>query len=183
MDGWGSNPFGILTFIVAPAIMTNASSVMALGTSNRFARTIDRVRALSAQIEGKDHDADPEIAMWLRQLQVTQRRILLLVRALTSLYVSVGSFAAASLVSLLGAIFAVAHHELLQHAALLAALCAGLAGVGGLVTGSALVVWETRLALRILRDETEFLLRRAPRQQAASATAESIRPASPGGQA
>ncbi len=35
MDGVGSNPLGMLTFIVAPAILTNASSVMALGTSNR----------------------------------------------------------------------------------------------------------------------------------------------------
>src|SRR6266496_2868527 len=52
MDGGlGANPFGILTFIVAPAILTNASTVIALGTSNRFARAIDRARALSSQVE------------------------------------------------------------------------------------------------------------------------------------
>ena len=51
MDPLATNPFGILTFIVAPAILTNASSVMALGTSNRFARAIDRARALSSQVE------------------------------------------------------------------------------------------------------------------------------------
>ena len=39
-DTVGINPFGILTFIVAPVILTNASSVMALGTSNGFARAI-----------------------------------------------------------------------------------------------------------------------------------------------
>lgn len=48
MEGLGTNPLGILTFIVAPAILTNASSVMALGTANRFARAIDRARELSA---------------------------------------------------------------------------------------------------------------------------------------
>ena len=37
-----TNPFTVLTFIAAPAVLTNASSVLALGTSNRFARVIDR---------------------------------------------------------------------------------------------------------------------------------------------
>jgi hypothetical protein len=167
MDGFGANPFGILTFIVAPAIMTNASSVMALGTSNRFARAIDRARALSLQVEGKEHDPAPEIALRLRQLQVAHRRALALVRALTGFYLSVGSFAAASLVSLLGAVFFVAHNQLLHELTLVAAFCAGVAGVGGLVTGSGLLVWETRMALQILREETEFLLQpSAPNQKA-----------------
>src|ERR1700674_4295699 len=112
------NHFSILTFIVAPAILTNASSIMALGTSNRFARTIDRARALSSQVEGKEHDRDPEIALRMRQLRVAERRALLLVRALTAFYLSVGSFAAASLVSLLGAVFFVAHSEALHNATL-----------------------------------------------------------------
>src|SRR5438067_502669 len=161
MDGFGTNPFGMLTFIVAPAILTNASSVMALGTSNRFARTIDRARALSAQVEGKEDAPDPEIALRIRQLRVAERRALLLVRALTAYYLSVGSFAAASLVSLLGALFFLAHSALLHDATLVVAFCAGVAGVGGLVSGSGLLVGETRLALRILREETAFLLKRS----------------------
>ena len=36
------NPFTSLSLIAAPAVLTNASSVLALGTSNRFARAIDR---------------------------------------------------------------------------------------------------------------------------------------------
>ena len=151
-----------MTFIVAPAILTNASSVMALGTSNRFARTIDRARALSAQVEGKEEAPDPEIALRIRQLRVAERRALLLVRALTAYYLSVGSFAAASLISLLGAVFFVAHNEVLQLATLVVAFCADVAGVGGLVIGSGLLVGETRMALRILREETDFLLKRSP---------------------
>jgi hypothetical protein len=46
MPALETNPFAILTFIAAPAILANASSVLALGTSNRFARTIDRTRAM-----------------------------------------------------------------------------------------------------------------------------------------
>ena len=37
--------------------------------------------------------------------------------------------------------------------------------VGGLVVGSGLLVWETRMALRILRVETEFLLKHSPRKK------------------
>ncbi len=165
MDGLEANPFGILTFIVAPAILTNASSVMALGTSNRFARAIDRARALSAQVEGKENDPDPEIALHITQLRYAERRALLLVRALTAFYLSLGAFAAASLVSLLGAVFFVAHQELLRQVTLAVALCAGVVGVGGLVSGSGLLVWETRMALRILREETGFMLKRSPRRE------------------
>lgn len=162
MDAASANPLGMLTFIVAPAILTNASSVMALGTANRFARTIDRARTLAVQVEGKEDDPDPDVRLSIRQLRTAERRALFLVRALTAFYLSVGSFAAASLVSLLGAVFFVAQSDVLHMVALTIAMCAGVAGVGGLVTGSGLLVWETRMALRILREETEFMLKRTP---------------------
>src|SRR5262244_1821468 len=38
------NPFAVLTLIAAPAVFTNASSVLALGTGNRLARVVDRTR-------------------------------------------------------------------------------------------------------------------------------------------
>lgn len=155
-----SNPLGLLTFIVAPAILTNASSVMALGTTNRFARTIDRARALSAQVEGKENESDPETAMRIRHLRNAQTRARLLVRALTAFYLSVGSFAAASLISLIGAFFFIARHELLHQVTMAVAFCAGLTGVSGLVIGSGLLVVETRMALGVLRDQTEALLSR-----------------------
>ncbi len=160
-----SSPFSLLTFIVAPAIMTNASSVMALGTSNRFARAIDRVRELSTQVEGKEHDPSPAVALRVRQLRYTERRALLLVRALSAFYLSVGSFAAASLVSLLGAAFDLTHQQPLQLVTLVVAFCAGFCGVDGLVAGSGLLVWETRMALRILSEETEFMLSRSRQSQ------------------
>lgn len=160
MDGLGANPLGILTFIVAPAILTNASSIMSLGTANRFARAIDRARELSAQVEGKDRDSTPELALKFRQLASAERRALYLVRALTAFYTSVGCFAAAALISLLGAVLFATGHEVMNRPILIAALCAGAAGVGGLVTGSGLLVWETRMALRILSDEMDHKLNR-----------------------
>ena len=45
-----ADPFSILTVVVAPAVLTNASSVLALGTNNRLARVADRTHAVTAQL-------------------------------------------------------------------------------------------------------------------------------------
>ena len=49
----GSNPFGVLTSVVAPAILTNACSVLALGTSNRLARVVDRTRVVAGELDAE----------------------------------------------------------------------------------------------------------------------------------
>jgi hypothetical protein len=175
MSPWEVNPFAVLTFIVAPAILTNASSVMALGTSNRFARAIDRARALAAQVEGREDDPDPEVALRIRQMGSAQRRVLLLVRALTAFYLSVGAFAAAGLISLVGAVSSVSGLTALRQVTLWGAACAGVVGVGGLVGGSGLLVRETRMALSILAEETEFALGRLDRKRNRKRDAESPR--------
>jgi hypothetical protein len=41
-----TNPFAVLSLIVAPAILTNASCVLVMSTSNRLARVVDRARNL-----------------------------------------------------------------------------------------------------------------------------------------
>jgi hypothetical protein len=45
-----ANPFSILTVVVAPAVLTNASSVLALGTNNRLPRVANRTHAVTAQL-------------------------------------------------------------------------------------------------------------------------------------
>src|ERR1700760_1596577 len=86
------NAFELLTVIAAPALITNASSVLVLSTSNRFARAVDRSRPLRAELAGSDHD---ERSLFLHSPlhHFIRRRTLILVRALTSFYVAVGSFA------------------------------------------------------------------------------------------
>jgi hypothetical protein len=162
MDPLVTNPFAVLTFIAAPAILTNASSVMALSTSNRFARSIDRARVLAADLQAGRSLPDDIARRKVNQLRYANRRALLLVRALTSFYVSLGSFAAASFTSLLGAVFVIAQHDVSRQAAMLVAFLAGLMGIGGVVTGSAILVFETRLTLAILREETELTVRSLP---------------------
>jgi hypothetical protein len=46
----GADPFSILTVVVAPAVLTNASSVLVLGTSNCLARVADRSHAVAPQL-------------------------------------------------------------------------------------------------------------------------------------
>lgn len=157
MDPLVTNPFAVLTFIAAPAILTNASSVMALGTSNRFARTIDRGRTLSAMLQGEPNIPETVAHLRLKQLRYANRRALLLVRALTAFYLSLGAFAGASFTSLLGAAFVITHHDIARQVAMTVAFACGVVGVCGLLGGSAILVWETRLTLTILAEETDLV--------------------------
>src|SRR5688572_23877675 len=140
-----TNPFAILTFIAAPAILTNASSVLALGTSNRFARNVDRARVLIATLTDPAKADDAERAHYRRLLARNERRAELLVRALSAFYFSIGCFAAGSLTSLLGAIVAPLGHPWVSNPVLVLALLTGVAGLGGLILGGGLLVRETRL--------------------------------------
>ncbi|MEA2709611.1 MAG: hypothetical protein QOF78_2212 [Phycisphaerales bacterium] len=157
-----TNPLAVLTFIAAPAIMTNAASILALGTSNRFARSIDRVRAIIKQLGEDDANEkkSPALAaadqMYRTQLVQYEMRARLLVRAMSRFYLSVGCFAAGSLTSLLGAVIASTDHPWLLRAILGAALVAGIVGLSGLIAGGALLVRETRLALLTISEEAAF---------------------------
>lgn len=67
------NPFAILSLIVAPAILTNASSVLIMSTSNRLARTVDRARELSKQLEEATDFSSIESRRRLRELTAAAR--------------------------------------------------------------------------------------------------------------
>lgn len=150
-----SNPFAILTFIAAPAVLTNAASLLALGTSNRFARNVDRSRVIIQLLEGGT--ASPaEVEMYRRILSWLERRMAMLMSAMSLLYFAIGCFAAGCLTSLLGAIVAPTDHAYVLTVILGVALFAGVAGLAGLVYGGVLLVRETRLALATIREEMRF---------------------------
>ena len=97
------NPFAALSLIVAPAILTNACSVLIMSTSNRFARAVDRARDLSRQIDAADPNDRAGIDRRLGELSAAEERSLLLLKAMRSAYVALSGFASAALVSLMGA--------------------------------------------------------------------------------
>jgi hypothetical protein len=156
-----SNPFAALSLIVAPAILTNACSVLILSTSNRFARAVDRARQLAREIEGSEDLADAVATRRLRELSTTETRSLLLLRAMRSGYIALSGFASAALVSLLGAVLLHAGSSLLLGALEALALLAGGVAVGALIHASVALVRDTQLAVGVLQERAASLRTRA----------------------
>lgn len=149
-----TTPFAVLTTVVAPAILTNACTVLALGTSNRIARVIDRTRVLYAELERMQAET-PAYQSRVRQIDRLRTRAQLLFRALRILYAALGSFAAAALITVLGS--ALAYYDVVFgfHFTAVLGLAIGGFAVGSLVYGSSLLVREIRLALIQVKEEVE----------------------------
>ena len=148
------NPFAVLTAIVGPAILTNASSVLALGTSNRLARVVDRTRVVARELASCE-PGSPGYQMWAAQLGPLQLRAQFLVRALRLFYVGLGLFATSALVSVCGSIAAYYGEKVLFKAAAGFAVISGASAVLGLAFGCGLMVRETQLAVRSLAEEAK----------------------------
>jgi type IV secretory pathway VirB6-like protein len=142
----------MLSFIVAPAILTNASSLLAMSTSNRLARAVDRARELSKQLEASDGTSTAETDRRLRELGAAETRAIMLIKALGSFYTALGGFALAALVSLIGAGFVSSGVNQVVPVIEIVAVAAGVVAVGTLVHGSVLLVRETRIAVQVLRE-------------------------------
>lgn len=151
-----ANPFAALSLIVAPAIMTNACTVLVMSTSNRLARTADRARELSREIEGPEVVSDHVAARRLKELATAERRSLLLLRALRSVYIALSGFSTAALASLLGATFVSAGQTAVTVALESLAIFSGAVAVASLIYASVLLVRETRLAVAVLQERAAF---------------------------
>lgn len=155
-----SSPLQALTLIAAPAVLTNAVSLLALGTSNRFARAIDRARHLAARLEQAHIVGEAEFEITWRQFERVQHRTLLLLRALRSFYLALGLLAGASLLALLQAILDPELHRPILRALPVVALVAGALGVTFLSMGCILLIRETRLAVASVGEEAEIIRQR-----------------------
>ena len=152
-----NNPFAVLTAIVAPAILTNACSVLALGTSNRVARVVDRSRVLAAEVS-RLVVGEPAHARGLQQIERMRLRARLLMGALQNVYAALGSFAACALVSVIGALATSYAVPLIFHVSAFVALAFGLTAVASLVAGCTKIVAETRVALQGMSEEVSDTL-------------------------
>jgi len=154
----GNNPFAVLTAIAAPAILTNASSVLALGTSNRLGRVVDRTRVvfgdLANTVPGSADHQD-----WMGQLAALRIRALMLLQALRLFYAALGFFAASALVSVGGSIATYYGQKPLFLVAAGLAVMSGASAVVGLAVGCTWMVQETGLALQSLAKEAEIRIK------------------------
>ncbi len=160
MSSLSSNLFALLTLIVAPAVLTNASSVLGLNTANRFGRIVDRSRELVDEMERARGDAELN-AIRLRQVGRLRRRAGFLLRAQTCFYAALGLFVMTALVSVLGAALGSSGHPFAYHLAAFAGFIIGATAGGSLCYGCALLIRETRMALLSLSEETALLEARA----------------------
>jgi hypothetical protein len=123
-----------------------------MSTSNRLARAADRAHELSRQLEAAEDLSAPEAVRRRQELVATEQRTLWLLDALRSFYVALGSFAAAALVSLLGAVLVPmsvgVHLQVLE----VVGLVVGFLAVSALLRGSVVLVRETRMAVHVLRE-------------------------------
>jgi hypothetical protein len=151
------NFFAVLTLIAAPAVLTNASSVLVMSTSNRLARAVDRARTLATHLEVPADIPDRFTPLRMKELASSEERALMLLSALRLFYGSLGAFAGAALSSLLGAGLSAGPGSALATTLELLAIGAGFIGVGGLILGCVLLVRETRIAVLVVSEEAALL--------------------------
>ena len=159
------NPFAVLTVIVAPAILTNATSVLAMSTINRMLRTRERMHQLYAESEGT---AQLRGAALIEQVNRVENQAVLLLGALRWIYTALGAFAAASLVTLLGAVAGQLGNELFMGIVVGAGLLLGVLGVAGLVGGCLNLLHATQLSLMNIREEAALIRARQEQQKNSS---------------
>jgi hypothetical protein len=136
-------PFEVLTFIAAPALLTNASSLLVLSTSNRFARAVDRARAL---------EGDPAGSV---DLERAQRRAHMLSWALIGFYVAVSVFAAGTFIELFGAGLASIGRTAIAPEITALGIAASTIGMLAIAAGAALLSVEVSFVYAGLREEAK----------------------------
>jgi hypothetical protein len=150
--GLAANPFAALTAVAGPAVLTNACSVLALGTSNRLARVVDRTRVVTRELTEKEPGSSRHQSLERQRARLAVRSHLLL-RALRAIYAALGGFASAALLMVVGSVLAAFRPGEAYEIVAGTGLLVGIVAVIALVYGCAQMVHETRLAVRNLEEE------------------------------
>ena len=154
--GLTQNPFAALSFVAAPALLTNASSVLAMSTINRMLRTRERMLELYTKSENSAV-ADSRLVEAVNRVE---QQATYLLKALHAIYLALAAFASATLVTLLGAGAAAFEGTLFLHFMAWTGIALGLLGVSGLVTGCINLFRATRLSLQNIREEANLVRKR-----------------------
>jgi hypothetical protein len=149
---------GVLSAMITPAVLILASGSLCLTTSSRLIRAVDRVRDLLPMMEALTEDDAAKRAMLVNQLTRTTLRARMLQHALSLLYSAIGMFVATSVS--IGVI------ALLALKLAWIPLLMGFIGAGLLFSASMLLIVESRVAIRALYAEMDFITQIAARQRA-----------------
>jgi len=157
-----TGPFAALTFIAAPALLTNATSVLALSTTNRMLRTREAMTAMLARSEQGRVGPD-EADIFLRQVNRTEIQAGLMLKALSAIYTALGSFAGATLMTLVGAALLPMLGLPVEVLIAVVGLLLGATGVLCLILGSLQLFGATKLSLQTIREEAALIRTRSAR--------------------
>jgi hypothetical protein len=146
--------FTVLTAVVAPAVLTNATSLLSQQIGNRIARVIDRTRNLAA-LRANNTDENKLQVVLEDEFRLLQRRAKLLTFALRFGYFALGGFAAEALIAVIGAVLSSSSVRYVDSVAAVVALAVGVLSVVSFVASCACMVRETMIALRNLEHEAE----------------------------
>jgi hypothetical protein len=153
------SPFAVLTFIVAPALLTNATCLLALSTANRMLRARERMHGLFEKSETAGLSED-ERARLRNEANRVEKQSLHLLKGLRSIYVALGGFVLATFVTLLGAPLAqVEGGQWFRITAVCGMLLGGI-GVCGIVNGSFHLFQATQISMINIREEAEMIRKR-----------------------
>ena len=148
------SPFEAFSLIAAPALLTNATCVLAMGTVNRMLRTRDRMHELFMEARKNPESVTPHM---LAQTQRVERQAVLLLQALAATYVALAAFAGGTLMTLIGGSLSTLVEARFQQILVLVGVALVFVGVGGLVFGSIRLFQATRLSISNLRAEAEVI--------------------------
>lgn len=157
--------FAVVTFIVAPALLTNASSVLAMSTINRMLRTRDRMSQLYADSEKGGQDAIG-CEHLMRLTDRVERQALMLLTALRWVYVALGSFVAATLVTLLAAVLEHLGVPGWSRSFTFGGMLLGISGVTGLICGCVNLFRTTKLSMSNIAEEAMLIRERQAQRKA-----------------
>lgn len=149
------NALAVLTAMITPAVLISACGALIFSTATRLGRVVDRVRALAEKFETlakhpeADEMADDRRQLLFAQLDRQTSRARLIQRALVAFYTALGIFVATSVA--IAVIAAVARNYTWVAVAL------GIMGALFMLSGSVLLVIESRMAMGAITSEMDFV--------------------------
>lgn len=149
------NPFAVITLIGAPAILTNASSILGLSTGTRLMKCLDTISQIEKKLKESSHQDVLPIYEKQNQLAYKQSRNFL--RALRASYTSLGAFAFSCFLTLIGsALIFFVGLDFIEPLVILS-LSVGCVGVLGLVWASMELIIASKITVKIMQKNIEIL--------------------------
>ncbi|MBI5086644.1 MAG: DUF2721 domain-containing protein [Acidobacteria bacterium] len=158
----------VLAAMITPALLLSACGTFILSTSNRLARVVDRMRSLSWQLDEmshSDHDValrDERIERHRDEIKLQGRRLALIQRALTLLYLAAVSFVCTSVAIGVASTITLTWVYWVP-------VAFGIGGACCMLAAAVILLLEARKAVQDLYEETEFH-RRLARHYASQTT-------------